>query len=117
MTKTVVEAKVHKQAVGTGFELKIEPITAHKGDTIKWFWGEYGKPAHTFSIWFPQPGVFVTPLIAVMHNGTVEATIREDIRDGVPPDEVLKFDYCIYDHTEQEFVTCQSHPKLEIPGP
>ena len=122
-TKTVVQAIVYKEPVGSGFVLKIDPITAHAGDTIEWSWGDHSKPQHIFSIWFPQAGVFVTPLIAVMHKGTIEATVREDVRDRVaplpplPPEEVLVYEYCIYDHTEQEFVTCQSHPKIEIPGP
>jgi len=112
-TKTVVQAIVYKEPVGSGFVLKIDPI-------------DHSKPQHIFSIWFPQAGVFVTPLIAVMHKGAIEATVREDVRDRVaplpplPPEEVLVYEYCIYDHTEQEFVTCSPRPTLPAgtnPGP
>lgn len=93
--------------------LRIDRIRANPGDTIRW----EVDANHKISIWFPHAGVFVTPVIAVMHEGSVEATIRDDVLDGVKDaDRPLVCEYAIYDHTEHEFVTCESHPKIEIPG-
>ena len=86
--------------------LRIEPIEANAGDTICW----EGDAGHAISIWFPHSGVFVTPVVAVMHEGPVEATIRDDAQEGV-------YEYAIYDHTEHQFVMGGSHPKIEIPKP
>ena len=91
---------------GGGYELKIGRIQAGRGDTIRW----EAATDHIVSIWFPDAGVFYSPVIAVQHNGVVEATIRRDAKDGI-------YEYAIYDHTEREFVTSESHPKLEIPIP
>ncbi len=109
LTKTVRECEVSREPVPKEpgkFEMRTKLIKANAGDTIHW----EVVDNHAISIWFPGAGVFVTPVIAVMHVGPVEATIRDDAPDGV-------YDYAIYDHTEGEFVTCESHPKIEIPGP
>ena len=87
--------------------LKIDRIFANPGDTIRWEVDD----KHKISIWFPHAGVFVTPVIAVMHEGSVEATIRDDAPNGNP----VVYEYAIYDHDKQKFVTCESHPKIEIP--
>ena len=108
LTRKVRPGKVRReQVVGKPdtFELRIKPIKADAGDTIRW----EADAGHAISIWFPHAGVFVTPVIAVMHEGPVEATIRDDAPDGV-------YEYAIYDHTEHQFVTCESHPRIEIPG-
>ncbi len=89
-----------------GYELKIDRIQADRGTTIRW----EAATDHIVSIWFPDAGVFYSPVIAVQHKGVVEATIRRDAKDGL-------YEYAIYDHTEREFVTCESHPKIEIPIP
>jgi hypothetical protein len=122
--KTVVDAKVYKGPDKNNpgvLMTKVDPVTALKGQTIRWAFydAQSGEEIdHVFSIWFPIAGVFATPMIAVMHNGAVEATISTDVRKNAKDEkEVLKYEYCIYDHTEQEFVTCQSHPRIEIPGP
>jgi len=86
-------------------EPRIDRIKANPGDRIRW----EGYDEHEISIWFPDAGVFVTPVLAVMHEGPIEATIRDDAQGGV-------YSYAIYDHTEQKFVVCESHPKLELPG-
>lgn len=99
--------KITKKANSCGgYELKVDRVRADPGDTIRW---EIAAD-HLVSIWFPDPGVFYSPVIAVQHKGAVEATIRSDAKDGL-------YEYAIYDHTEREFVTCESHPKLEIPIP
>ena len=85
--------------------LKIDRIVAFPGETISWDVGD-----RLVSIWFPDSGVFVTPVLAVQHKGTVEATIRSDAKPKV-------YEYAIYDHDGHRFVTCESHPKLEIPVP
>ncbi|MCK4410423.1 MAG: hypothetical protein KAW67_10065 [Candidatus Eisenbacteria sp.] len=121
-TTNVISCKVFKEPdveEPDDFVLRINPITAHAGETLRWVF--YDKESrkevdHIFSIWFPEAGVFVTPLISVMHNGAVEATIRDDVRKDVPADKLLVYEYCIYDHSEHEFVTCHSHPRIEIPG-
>ena len=87
--------------------LRIDRIRANPGDTIRWEVDD----KHKISIWFPHAGVFVTPVIAVMHEGSVEATIRDDAPNGNP----VVYEYAIYDHDKQKFVTCESHPKIEIP--
>ena len=89
-----------------GYVLKVAPAAANPGDTIRWEIAE----DHLVSIWFPDSGVFYSPSVAVMHQGPVEAMIRTDAKRGT-------YEYAIYDHTEHEFVTCASHPKLEIPKP
>lgn len=89
--------------------LKIDRILANPGDTIRW----EIDAGHTVSIWFPDAGVFVTPVLAVMHEGSVEATIRDDVLEG--ESGVIVREYAIFDHTDREFVTCESHPKIEIP--
>jgi hypothetical protein len=94
------------EAACGGYELKVPRIKANKGDKIRWEPPE----GHAVSIWFPDSGVFYTPSIAVMHLGPVEATVRDDAKDGV-------YEYAIYDHAEHEFVVCESHPKVEIPIP
>ena len=91
--------------------LKIDRIFANPGDTIRWEVDD----THTVSIWFPHTGVFVTPVIAVMHEGSVEATIRDDVLATIEGDIPMVYEYAIYDHTERQFVTCESHPKIEIP--
>ena len=117
------------------YELKIDPITtARAGDTIEWSFTGPSDPTvagspngvHTFSVWFPAKGVFYTPLLTVMHPGKSAATIREDVWEN-PDENAVKVDehgerwlvceYCIYDHTARKFVTCNSHPKIEIPWP
>jgi len=86
--------------------MRIDRVEANAGETIRW-----EAPAdHAISIWFPHAGVFFTPVIAVMHEGPIEATIRDDAPDGT-------YEYAIYDHAEHRFVVCQSHPKLVIPKP
>lgn len=104
-TVTVNRVSLREEAVDKAVELRIDRIYADRGDTISWDVGD-----RVVSIWFPDSGVFVTPLLAVQHRGTVEATIRSDAPNGL-------YEYVIYDHTERRFVTCESHPKLEIPKP
>ena len=104
VTRTCKVSKV--PSTGGGYALKVDRIRASRGDTIRW----EVAAEHVVSIWFPDSGVFYTPAIAVQHKGAVEATIRGDAKGGV-------YEYAIYDHTEREFVTCESHPKLEIPIP
>ena len=93
--------------------LRIDQIEANPKDTIRW----EADTTHAISIWFPDTGVFVTPVIAVMHEGPVEATIRDKVEGGVQVGKTLEYEYAIYDHTEHKFVTCQSHPKIVIPKP
>jgi plastocyanin len=100
-----VESKERAEKADT-WELRIDRVKANPGDTIRW----EADGGHAISIWFPHTGVFVTPVIAVMHEGPVEATIRDDAPDGV-------YEYAIYDHTKHKFVTCESHPRIEIPKP
>ena len=90
------------------FELKTDPIMADPGDKIRW--EVIDSHEHVISVWFPGPCVFASPVVASLHRGPVEAEIRDDAKPGV-------YEYAIYDHTEGLFVTCRSHPKLEIPGP
>lgn len=104
VTRTHSITKVQNQC--GGYELKIDRVRANAGDTIRW----EAATDHIVSIWFPDLGVFYSPVIAVQHKGAVEATIRSDAKDGL-------YEYAIYDHNEREFVTCESHPKLEIPIP
>lgn len=106
--ETVTETYQVKKVASTGggYALKIDRIRANRGDTIRW----EVAAEHVVSIWFPDSGVFYSPAIAVQHRGAVEATIRGDAKEGV-------YEYAIYDHTEREFVTCESHPRLEIPIP
>ena len=92
--------------------LRIDRIKANPGDTIRW----EVEAKHAVSIWFPDTGVFVTPVIAVMHEGSVEATIRDDVLEGVEDGKSVVYEYAIFDHTDHEFVTCESHPKIEIPS-
>jgi hypothetical protein len=102
--------KVPDKEQPDGFVMKIDLIKADRGDTIRWRAnGKDGDTEHVLSIWSPKQGLFVTPLVAVMHKGPVEATILETAPDGV-------YEYCIYDHTEHKFVTYESHPKIEIPS-
>jgi len=93
-------------------ELKIGVIEANPGETIRW--EVENEPEHVISVWFPDAGVFVTPLIAVMHKGPVEATVRDYTPSRTAEKRV--YEYAIYSHTERRFVTCQSHPKIELPG-
>jgi hypothetical protein len=86
--------------------LQVPRISANPGDTIRW---ESAK-GNTISVWFPQAGAFFSPTLGVMNKEIAEATIRGDAEAGV-------YEYAIYDHDEQEFVTCESHPKVEIPKP
>jgi hypothetical protein len=105
--KVVRTCKVEKTAAPRGgYMLHVDRIQANQGDTLRW----EADPDHAISIWFPESGVFFTPSLAVMHKGAIEATIRDDAPHGV-------YEYVIYDHTEREFVTCESHPKVEIPKP
>ncbi|MCK4680114.1 hypothetical protein KAT82_03260 [bacterium] len=109
LTRTARKCMVRREPVAKEpgeFEMRIDVIEANAGDTIHW----EVVDNHAISIWFPGAGVFVTPVIAVMHVGPVEATIRDDAPGG-------EYEYAIYDHTEGQFVTCQSHPKIEIPKP
>jgi hypothetical protein len=104
-TVAVNKVSLREETVDKRVELKIDRIHADRGDTVSWDVGD-----RVVSIWFPDSGVFVTPLLAVQHRGTIEATIRSDAANGL-------YEYVIYDHTERRFVTCESHPKLEIPKP
>jgi len=90
------------------FELKTDPIKADPADTIRWEIVDTYE--HVISIWFPGTGVFTTPVVADMIAGPVSAKVRDDARPGT-------YEYAIYDHTDRQFVTCQSHPKIEIPIP
>jgi plastocyanin len=90
------------------FELKTDPIKADPADTIRWEIVDTYE--HVISIWFPGTGVFTTAVVADMIAGPVSAKVRDDARPG-------EYEYAIYDHTDRQFVTCQSHPKIEIPGP
>ncbi len=110
-TRIVDILKVPDAKQPGGFAMMIKPIEANPGDTIHWRAnGKDGGTEHVLSIWSPKQGLFVTPLVAVMHEGPVAATILETAPDGV-------YEYCIYDHTEHKFVTCESHPRIEIPKP
>lgn len=106
---TVRKAEVYVAEVDKADVLKVDRIKANHGDTITWDVGN-----RIVSIWFPINVVFVSPVLAVKHRGSVTATIRDDAPEGV-------YEYAIYVHNEDgtggEFVTCESHPKLEIPGP
>ena len=93
-------------------ELKIDAIKANPGETVRW--EVENEPDHVISVWFPNTGVFVTPVIAVKHKGPVEATIHDYTPDPDAAKQV--YEYAIYSHTDGKFVTCQSHPKIEIPG-
>lgn len=104
-TSTVREAVLREAGADKNKVLKIDRVGANQGDTIRW---EVGN--RLVSIWFPESGVFVSPVLAVKHMGVVEATIPDDAEDGV-------YEYCIYCHDTGEFVVCESHPKLEIPKP
>ena len=97
---------------GDLLELKIDPIKANPGETIRWEVED--EPEHVISVWFPDTGVFVTPVIAVMHKGPVEATVRDYTPDLKA--DALVCEYAIYSHTDRKFVTCQSHPRIELPG-
>jgi plastocyanin len=89
-----------------GYVLQVPRITANPGDKIRWVtWND-----NSISVWFPQAGAFFSPTLGVGNKGAVEATVRDDAAHGV-------YEYAIYDHDEQEFVTCESHPKVEIPKP
>jgi len=114
VTRTVTGHKVRrvKNAETGRPELKIDRIKASPGETIRW--EVENEPEHTISIWFPDTGVFVTPVIAVMHKGSVEATVRDYTPD--PDAEPRVCEYAIYSHTDGQFVVCESHPKLELPG-
>jgi hypothetical protein len=85
--------------------LKIDPIGADPGDTIRWDVGD-----RVVSIWFPERGLFVTPVLAMQHSGVIEATVPDNATHGV-------YSYCMYDHTSRRFVECQSHPTVEVPKP
>ena len=87
-------------------QMRIAKIYANKGDTIRWVI----ENDHVLSVWFPDSGLFYTPVIAVQNKGMAEATIRSDAVGGL-------YEYAIYDHDAQEFVTCESHPKIEVPLP
>ena len=104
-TVTVTKATLREETVENKLELKIDRIRADRGDTVRWDVGD-----RVVSIWFPDSGVFVTPLLAVQHKGVIEATIRSNAQNGL-------YEYVIYDHDGHRFVTCESHPKLEIPKP
>ena len=104
-TKTVV-CEINKVATNGGYVLQVPRVVANPGDKIRW---ETGND-HSISVWFPQAGAFFSPTLGVMNKGAAEATIRVDAEAGV-------YEYAIYDHDEQEFVTCESHPKVEIPIP
>ena len=86
-------------------QVRVARIGANPGDTIRWEVDD-----RVVSIWFPRPGVFVSPIIALQHKGAVEMTIPESAKPGV-------YEYCIYCHDTDEFVVCESHPKVEIPKP
>ncbi len=45
-----------------------------------------------------------------MHRGTVEASVLPEAKEGV-------YEYAIFDHESKTYVTCESHPKIEIPKP
>jgi hypothetical protein len=110
-TRMTVTARMREETSVEGKVVRIDRVAANRGDTVRWEAPiDPSLGTHTISVWFPTPGVFVTPVIAVMHRGAVEATIREDAEDGV-------YEYCVYDHTAGKFVVCESHPKLEIPPP
>jgi len=104
-TVTVNEAGLRTEDRDGTPTLVIDRIYADPGDTIRWDVGD-----RLVSIWFPTPGVFSTPLIAVMHRGTVEASVLPEAKEGV-------YEYAIFDHESKTYVTCESHPKIEIPKP
>jgi len=86
----------------------VDRVIARAGDTIRWETGD-----REVSIWFPESGVFFSPVLAIKHTGTVEATIPS----GLAVTEEIVCEYCIYLHKTHEFVVGGSHPKLEIPWP
>jgi len=86
----------------------IGKITARRGDTIRWETGD-----REVSIWFPESGVFFSPILAIRHRGTIEATIPSELA----VEERIECEYCIYLHETHEFVVGGSHPKVEIPWP
>ena len=99
-----------KNAVTGDYEMKVLPIKADRGDPIHWRAKDKdGGEDHVLSIWSPAKGLFATPVVAVMHRGWVTATLLDTAPDGT-------YEYCIYDHDRGQFVSDQSHPKIEIPG-
>ena len=77
-TVAVTKATLREETVENKLELKIDRIHADRGDTVRWDVGD-----RVVSIWFPDSGVFVTPLLAVQHKGVIEATIRSDAQNGL----------------------------------
>ena len=102
---TVKAYDLRDEKSADGSVVRIERVVARRGETVRWDAGD-----RAVSIWFPDVGVFTTPVLAMMHRGAVEATIPADAKPGV-------YEYSIFDHDARKFVVCESHPKLEIPEP
>jgi len=108
ITRKIVPAVLREGEDSDGKSILImDKIYANPGDTIHW---ELGN--REMSIWFPNSGVFFAPVLAVKHRGAIEATIPS----GMIVSKPVVYEYCIFCHDTNEFVTGGSHPKIEIPG-
>ncbi|MBN2564339.1 MAG: hypothetical protein JXB46_01370 [Candidatus Eisenbacteria bacterium] len=99
---TTVELPLYTDDKGV---LRVQVCNANPGDTIRW-----KTDGRTVSVWFPTQGVFSAPALANRAKGEVDVVIPRTATPGT-------YQYCIYCHDTDQFVECQSHPKLVIPVP
>ena len=89
--------------------LKASPaaVTVDQGETVSW----QALEGHTISVWFPCEGVF-SPSLGVLLDPS-GASVRADAPITMGQDGI---EYCIYDHTDNQFVVGNSHPVMIIKG-